>query len=35
VSSLHDIPLEDITICLLQISAFNIIWHCGWAVGQV
>jgi len=29
VSSLPDISQQDITICLLQTSAFSIIWHCG------
>ena len=32
VSSQRDIALED---CLLKVSVFNIIWHCGFAVGPV
>ena len=35
VSSLHDIALEVLAVCLLQISAFNSIWHGGLAFGQV
>jgi hypothetical protein len=35
VSSLHDIALEVLAVCLLQISASNSIWRGGLAFGQV
>jgi len=35
VSSLTDIALEVVVVCLLQISAFSSVWPCGLAVGQV
>jgi len=35
VPSLADIPQEVTAVCLLKVSVFNIIWHCGLAVGPV
>jgi len=35
VSSLPDTAREDTDVCLLQISSFNIVWYCSFAVWQV
>jgi hypothetical protein len=35
VSSLPDIALKVAAVCWQKVGDFNIIWHCGFAVGQV